>query len=310
MADKLTLKFAMIPPQLIRPMSQGQPRRWFDEVGLAELQRSIRRHGQQQPVRVFELTADETRRDPQRRQFELIFGERRWRACSRIGKSLFSIIVPRPSENVTYAEAAIENECRENLSPYERAATYTELQTRLGYSEKELAATLGLHFVTVHSYLRLGRLHPDALNLMHPKLPKHQQLRTQVALELQKYSESDQKRIAPMVIGLTLKKAEPIIKKEATSSVRARSRSRKPADMFRLLNSLQSRMRTDVGRFLELPKEYVNERVARIPADRIRLLAADLDKIIEEVDRLRRQILTARGIGVDETENEHVQAAV
>src|SRR5215831_5121261 len=106
----------LVPIEMIRPGAM-QPRRRFAEAELEALAQSIREKGILQPLLVRSLTAQET-------EFELVAGERRWRAAQRVGLHEVPIIIRQISDLEALEIALIENLQREDLSPLEEAEAY------------------------------------------------------------------------------------------------------------------------------------------------------------------------------------------
>ena len=125
-----------------------QPRRTFDPEGLKDLARSIRAQGVLQPILV--------RRIPGRRdEFELVAGERRWRASQMAGLTEIPVLVKDLDDNESLAIALIENLQREDLNAIEEARGLRELQERLSLSQEELASRVGKSRPAVANALRL-----------------------------------------------------------------------------------------------------------------------------------------------------------
>ena len=124
-----------VPIEQIRPGAL-QPRRRFAEAELDALAQSIREKGILQPLLVRSLTAEEI-------DFELIAGERRWRAAQRIGLHEVPIIIRQISDREALEIALIENLQREDLSPLEEAEAYRRLIDELGRTQASLAEALG-----------------------------------------------------------------------------------------------------------------------------------------------------------------------
>jgi ParB family transcriptional regulator, chromosome partitioning protein len=137
------------PLDKIAPQS-GQPRQHFDTQKLDELAQSIREHGLIEPLVV--------RRVPGADSFELIAGERRWRALQRAGVAEALVVVKDVSPNDAFELALIENVQREDLNPIELAEAYERLLRDHGYTQEALAARLGKDRTTVANALRLLRL--------------------------------------------------------------------------------------------------------------------------------------------------------
>jgi ParB family chromosome partitioning protein len=125
----------LVPIELIRPGAL-QPRRRFAEAELEALAQSIREKGILQPLLVRSLNAEET-------DFELIAGERRWRAAQQVGLHEVPVLVRQISDGEALEIALIENLQREDLSPLEEAEAYRRLIDELGRTQASLAEALG-----------------------------------------------------------------------------------------------------------------------------------------------------------------------
>jgi ParB family chromosome partitioning protein len=125
----------LVPIEWIRP-GRLQPRRRFAEAELEALAHSIREKGILQPLLVRSLTAEET-------DFELIAGERRWRAAQRVGLHAVPIIIRQISDREALEIALIENLQREDLTALEEAEAYRRLIDDLGRTQASLAEALG-----------------------------------------------------------------------------------------------------------------------------------------------------------------------
>jgi ParB family chromosome partitioning protein len=125
--------------------SPFQPRRAFDEIKLEELATSIRNQGIIQPLVV----------RPKGARFELIAGERRWRAAMKAGLSRVPVVVREASDHDALQLALIENLQREDLNPIEEATGYRRLQEEFTWSQEEVAEKVGKSRPTVANALRL-----------------------------------------------------------------------------------------------------------------------------------------------------------
>src|SRR3954470_4438355 len=126
-----------------------QPRAVFDEEKIEELARTIHIHGIIQPIVVREFAAD---------KFEIIAGERRWRAMKKLGWTEAPAIVKNLSDTETASVALIENLQREELSPIEEAMAYGKLLELHNLTQEALAQRLGKGQSTVANKLRLLKL--------------------------------------------------------------------------------------------------------------------------------------------------------
>lgn len=132
---------------------QGQPRQHFDEAKLEELAQSIKEHGLLEPLVVRRKGND---------QFELIAGERRWRACQRAGLHEALVVVHDVTPVKAFELAIIENVQREDLDPIEMAEALGRLVAEHGYTQEKLAERIGKDRSTIANSLRLLKL-PEAI---------------------------------------------------------------------------------------------------------------------------------------------------
>ena len=129
---------------------KGQPRQHIDSEKLDELAESIRQHGVIEPLVV--------RRRPGHDDFEIIAGERRWRAAQKAGLHEVMVVVREVSAHEAYELALIENVQREDLDPIEFAEALSRLLEEHGYTQETLAGRLGKDRSTITNALRLLKL--------------------------------------------------------------------------------------------------------------------------------------------------------
>ena len=151
-------EFAELPVDSIRP-NPKQPRTVFDEDQLAELVHSIREIGVLQPV-VVRRIAEAELAEADGRQFELIMGERRWRATREAGLAVIPAIIKDTHDDDLLRDALLENLHRSQLNPLEEAAAYQQLLDDFGCSHDELATRIGRSRPQISNTLRLLRLPP------------------------------------------------------------------------------------------------------------------------------------------------------
>ena len=130
---------------------KGQPRQHFDAQKLEELAQSIREHGLVEP-----LVVRRTPGNPDK--FELIAGERRWRALQKAGLREALVVVKDVSAKDAFELALIENVQREDLNPIELAESFERLLREHGYTQEALAERLGKDRSTITNSLRLLKL--------------------------------------------------------------------------------------------------------------------------------------------------------
>jgi ParB family transcriptional regulator, chromosome partitioning protein len=146
-ASAETVSQRHVPIELIRPGS-FQPRRRFVEAELDALAQSIREKGIIQPLLVRPIAGDDA-------AFELIAGERRWRAAQRVGMHEVPVIVRPLADSEALEIALVENLQREDLSPLEEAEAYRRLMDEFGRTQASLAEAVGKSRSHVANTLRL-----------------------------------------------------------------------------------------------------------------------------------------------------------
>jgi len=201
----------------IRP-NPRQPRQSFDEAGLDELARSLRTQGLLQPVVVRPLPDG---------RFELIAGERRWRAAQRAGMHQIPAVVRDvPDENLLEL-ALIENLQREELNAIEEAEAYRILVDDLNLTQNEVAERVGKQRTTVANALRLLNLPEVVQNMVRSHLISMGHARALLALEDAKAIEALAQRI--VADGLSVREVESRAKRPAGTAPRP-GRPTKPVD--------------------------------------------------------------------------------
>ncbi len=150
--DAMGAVYREIPATLIQPNPQ-QPRTAFDEEALAELVHSIREFGLMQPIvvrRLLEPDGDA--------EYQLVMGERRWRASQEAGLETIPAIVRETADGDMLRDALLENIHRVQLNPLEEAAAYQQLLEEFGVTHDELATRLGRSRPVITNMIRLLRL--------------------------------------------------------------------------------------------------------------------------------------------------------
>ena len=208
-----------------------QPRTHFDEASLESLAESIRSHGIVQPLLV-------RRRDD---GYELIAGERRWRAAKLAGISRVPIVVKEVPDESLLEIALIENIQRENLNPIEEAQAYRKLIETVGLTQEALATRVGRDRSYITNYLRLLKLPDDVQQLV-----KEGRLSTGHARALLALSHPDlQRRIARQIIdgGLSVRATEQLVQK-ASEEKPARN---PPAPVDPNIKAAETKLRRALG---------------------------------------------------------------
>lgn len=125
--------------------NRSQPRSQFDENAVAELADSIRQHGLIQPIVVRPMGAG----------YQIVAGERRWRACRMLGQSEIEVVVKDLTDAETAQIALIENIQREDLNPIEEATAYRALMDEHGMTQEELSKAVGKSRSAIANAVRL-----------------------------------------------------------------------------------------------------------------------------------------------------------
>jgi ParB family chromosome partitioning protein len=156
MGDGDESAFQELPVGAISP-NRRQPRTQFDEESLAALTASVRELGVLQPVLVRATGGG---------AYELIAGERRWRAAKRAGLSLIPAIIRTVDDTLSLEQALVENVQREDLNPLDEAAAYQQLLEDFHLTHDELASRVGKSRAAISNTLRLFQLPPTVQRMV------------------------------------------------------------------------------------------------------------------------------------------------
>jgi ParB family transcriptional regulator, chromosome partitioning protein len=191
---------------LLRP-NPRQPRMQVDDTRLEELAQSIRSHGVIQPILV--RRADDG--------FEIVAGERRWRAAQRAGLLKIPVVVREIADDQLLAVALIENVQREDLNAIEEAQAYERLAEDFQMSQESIAAAVGKDRATIANYIRLLRLPVEVRNELASGVLTMGHARALLSLS----DESAQRRVAREVVarGLSVRETEALVRRESTPAV-------------------------------------------------------------------------------------------
>jgi ParB family chromosome partitioning protein len=235
--------FAELPVTAIAP-NPRQPRQVFDEEALAELVHSIREIGLLQPVVV--RPAGEGR-------YELIMGERRWRATQEAGLDTIPAIVRETGDDALLRDALLENLHRSQLNPLEEAAAYQQLLDDFGCTHEELATRIGRSRPQISNTLRLLRLSPAVQRRVAAGVLSAGHARALLGVE----NPDVQDRLASRVVaeGISVRGLEEIVTVGdlGTGTPPAVRRSRPTAPGLtdlasRLSDRLETRVKVDLGK--------------------------------------------------------------
>lgn len=204
--------FAEVPLEAITP-NPRQPREVFDEDALAELVTSIKEVGLLQPVVVRQL-------GPER--YELIMGERRWRACREAGLERIPAIVRATDDEKLLLDALLENLHRAQLNPLEEAAAYDQLLKDFNCTHDQLADRIGRSRPQVSNTLRLLRLSPSVQRRVAAGVLSAGHARALLSVE----DGEEQDRLAHRIVaeGLSVRAVEEIVTMMSGSTPKSSSK--------------------------------------------------------------------------------------
>ncbi len=222
-----------------------QPRREFTPEQLSELESSIRENGLLQPL----VVRPAQPATPAGAEWELVAGERRWRAVRRLGWTEVPVLVREMDDRTMLVLAIVENVQRAELSPLEEADGYRRLIDEFGYTQREVAESVGRERSTVANLLRLLQLPASVQRLVSDGSLSMGHARALLGL-------GDERRIAELARratsqGLSVRAIEEQVRREKSPEPRRPRTGRQasgPADAHvrRLEGELQGRMGTAV----------------------------------------------------------------
>lgn len=197
--------------------NKNQPRKEFDLSALEELADSIKEHGVIQPLIVRPLSLG---------GYEIVAGERRYRACRMAGITKVPVIIKELDDSTTMQIALIENLQREDLSPIEEALGYKNLIDEYGFTQEKISITVGKSRPSIANALRLLNLPKEVLDMVQKNKISSGHARAILGLNLQ--SEKEIIEIAKLIIekDLTVRDIEKmakqnknIVKKEKSKNI-------------------------------------------------------------------------------------------
>ena len=204
-----------IPIDLIQ-RGKYQPRVEMNEAALEDLAASIKAQGVMQPIVIRSIAAQ---------KYEIIAGERRWRASQMAGLSSIPAVVKQVSDEAAIAMSLIENIQRENLNPIEEAMALKRLQDEFELTQQEVASAVGKSRATVTNLMRLIGLHIDVQKML--QVGKFEMGHARALLTL---SETKQVEFAKLVAnkGLSVRQTESLVRNVNTGSELDRKKSIDP----------------------------------------------------------------------------------
>ncbi|MBB5871014.1 ParB family chromosome partitioning protein [Allocatelliglobosispora scoriae] len=238
-------RFAEIPVDSIVP-NPKQPRQVFDDEQLEELKVSIQEVGFLQPIVVRDLGGD---------KFELVMGERRWRAAQAVGKEFIPAIIRDTKDDAMLRDALLENIHRAQLNPLEEAAAYQQLLEEFGATHEELARKIGRSRPQISNTIRLLNLPAPVQRRVAAGVLSAGHARALLGLD----DSAKQEELATRIVaeGLSVRATEELVTLSASDESPSKSapkRRAKPhapalADLAdRLADRFDTRVKVDIGR--------------------------------------------------------------
>jgi len=238
-------RFAELPVSAIEPNAK-QPRHVFDEEALEELKTSIREVGLLQPIVVREIGDG---------RYELVMGERRWRAAQAVGKETIPAIVRDTRDDAMLRDALLENIHRANLNPLEEAAAYQQLLEEFGATHEELARRIGRSRPQISNTIRLLNLPAPVQRRVAAGVLSAGHARALLGLD----DGQAQEQLALRIVaeGLSVRATEEIVSlmvadgsaKKAAPARRAKVHAPALNDLAdRLSDRFDTRVKVDIGR--------------------------------------------------------------
>lgn len=219
----------------IKP-NQNQPRKTFDEEKLEELANSIKEHGLIQPVILRKSD----------KGYEIVAGERRWRACRRAGLKELPCIIKELTDEQNMLLAIIENMQREDLNPIEEAEGLNQMITAFGMTQEQVSKSVGKSRPYITNALRLLKLPNEVRTLV-----SQEKLSTGHARAIAGISSVEKQiQIAEYAVknALSVREIENLIREEnAVKKKFSKRKSQKSADVKRLEEDLKHIMGTKVS---------------------------------------------------------------
>lgn len=224
-----------VPVDLIQ-RGKYQPRIDIDNDSLGELAASIEKQGIMQPIVIRPISSD---------KYEIIAGERRWRACQLAGFHEIPAIIKPVDDESAIAMSLIENIQREDLNPIEEAVALKRLQEEFNLTQQEVADAVGKSRTTVTNLLRLISLSEEVRKMLETKSLEMGHARALLSLPA-----SDQYSVAKIVVSkhLSVRQTEELVRRTSASKKPNSSKQKaNGADIKSLENKLSERIGANVS---------------------------------------------------------------
>ena len=231
-----------------------QPRVAIDDLKLDELAQSIRANGVIQPV-IVRKSAASLNAAPGAARYEIVAGERRWRAAQRAGLLKVPVVVSDISDDKLLEVALIENIQRENLNPIEEAQAYRRLADDHRLSQDEIATAVGKDRATVANYMRLLKLPDEVRNDLVAGALSMGHARALLGLA----DEAAQRRVARETVSkrLSVRETEAMVRRETE----AKPAPPEPAKVDPNTRAAEERLRLTLGTRVRIVRKGKSGRI-------------------------------------------------
>lgn len=251
--------------------NRTQPRRNFDEDTLQELADSIKQYGVIQPIVV----------QKKGKRYEIIAGERRWRAARKAGLLEVPVIVKEFAPEDIFAIALIENIQREDLNPIEEAQAYSRLIQEHHLKQDELAEKVAKNRVTITNSMRLLKLDERVQQMLIDNMLTGGHARALLAIT----DKDAQHTLALRVFDekLSVRETESLVKRILTQDEKKDEKPVKTQDDSVIYRDIENRMKDILGTKVEIKKKAKNK--GRIEIEYYSM--EELERLIELINRLK-----------------------
>ena len=246
--------------------NRSQPRKHFDESKLQELAESIKENGILEPLIVRRTEHG----------YELIVGERRWRAAQKAGLKEIPVLVKEAEGRAALEISLIENLQREDLNPIEEAEAFKHLIEEFHISQEDLSKRIGKDRTTITNTLRLLKLPLEVRDHLLQNRITSGHARAILSLE----NKEKQKELCALIIkrGLSVREAEAIAKRWSEKPKKSIAPAKKRGDLESQLGSLQDSMMKHLG-----TKVHITQKGKRGKIEIEYYSPEDLERIVETI---------------------------
>ncbi|RGY97398.1 ParB/RepB/Spo0J family partition protein [Clostridium sp. AM58-1XD] len=262
---ELKVKIALIEP------NREQPRKDFNEEQLMELADSMKNYGVLQPLLV-QKKGD---------IFEIIAGERRWRAAKIAGLKEIPVVIREYSKQQKMEIALIENVQRADLNPIEEAMAYQQLMQEFHMKQEEIAARVSKNRTTITNSMRLLKLDKRVQKMLVDNKLTSGHARALLAIE----DGETQFKIAEKIVeeGLNVREVEKLMKSLTKPQKEKENKSREDESLTVIFQNLEDRMKTIMGTKVNINRKDKNK--GRIEIEYYS--SAELERIVELIESIK-----------------------